>query len=266
MCHEEHHRVLTDIIHHWHARHLDVQQHATDATKRANRACHDAPHVAIPLVVRHLIFSMMVDVHIHEHCHEHQRHSDAHRVVQAIQQPFPHASEEEEENAKEHVVQTEPQRVAHRVEPIAHEWKRQHNPAQSSHFLQEMHADIGNEEREKEPARDIAIERARVPDMLPANFLHHRILLVEDEPRKEEVNGVADSAPHEVGNHQALELVLAVFPRLSAHRLVEIACLEEEERHEEIRPPHNRGPPFLRLKTARTRDVQHNHPYDANAA
>jgi len=101
--------------------------------------------------------------------------------------------------------------------------------------------------------------------MLPTDFLHHRILLVENKPGKEEINGIANGTPHKVRNHQSLELVLAVFPRLSAHRLVEIARLEEEKRHEEIRPPHDFLPPPFRLESTRTSDVQHHHPDNADA-
>ena len=137
---------------------------------------------------------------------------------------------------------------------------------QRRHFRHQVCHHVCHEEREKEPAGDVAVELARLPQVAPFHLLGKGIVGVEDEADKEEIDEIADGAPHHVGGQQPFRLVFQVFLRVARHRLVEVTCLEEKEGHEEIRPVHDGCPPVCIAKATGVGDVQQHHTDDADAA
>lgn len=137
---------------------------------------------------------------------------------------------------------------------------------QRRHFRNQVSHHIRHEEREKEPAGDIAVELARLPQVAPCHLFGKGVVGVENKADEEEIDEIADGAPHHVGSQQPFRLVFQVFLRVARHRLVEVTCLEEKERHEEIRPVHDGCPPVCIAKATGVGDVQQHHPYDADAA
>ena len=107
---------------------------------------------------------------------------------------------------------------------------------------------------------------AILPHMVPAQ---HTMVLMEavgEEEQETEIDETADDAPHDVRHQQALHPVFDVWDRLTNQPFIEIACLEEEERHEEERPSHDLCEPILVALTTRTHYVQENHAEDTKSA
>lgn len=87
-----------------------------------------------------------------------------------------------------------------------------------------------------------------------------------DFKRKEErIDGKAYESPYYIRDEQSFCFVGNKSLGVSCHRLVEVACLEEEKAHEEERPCHYFTPPVVILVTTESDDVEHDHTDDADA-
>jgi hypothetical protein len=101
--------------------------------------------------------------------------------------------------------------------------------------------------------------------VVDAHLLDKHIFRVENEPNKKEINYISDKSPHKIRHHQLLELLLDKFLGITCHRFVEIACLEEKERHKVITPVHDWHPPTLLTKTTRIGDMEKYHANDTDS-
>ena len=126
--------------------------------------------------------------------------------------------------------------------------------------------DVGHEEGDEEPAGHIAEELACGPQVGHVGLFDDGVVGVEDEEDEEEVYDVAYGAPHGVGDEEALGLVEDEVMAIARDSLVEVACLEEEEGHEEVCPRHDGCPPAFVAEAAGVGDVEHDHADDADAA
>ena len=134
------------------------------------------------------------------------------------------------------------------------------------YLLHEMHKYIGREEGEEEPERLVAPETARAPKVRPLHRFDRMMIAVYLKREVESIDGKSDGAPADIRDEQSFRLVLDVFTRIARDGLVEVACLEEKEAHEEERPRHDRLPPSVCIVSAEGDGVQRDHSDDADAA
>ena len=132
-------------------------------------------------------------------------------------------------------------------------------------FRDEVRHHVGHKEGEEEPAGNVAIELTGLPKMTELHLPGEGIFGVEDEEDEEEVENIADGAPHHVGDEQPLRLVLQILLGVARHSLVEVARFEEKEGHEKISPLHDGCPPVFAAKATLIGDVKHYHTNDADA-
>ncbi len=183
-----------------------------------------------------------------------------------LHRPSPHPSQEEEEYADEHIVKVHPQRVAVQIEPIADGWEKEHHPMHIPHLLHEMRHNIGGEKREQEPVGLVAERPTASPQQVPRQRLDGVVIAFEQEGQKCKIDNVAQQTAGDVGDEQPLRLVRHIHFRVARQRLVEVARLEEEEGHEEIRPRHHLAPRRLLRLAAELHDVERHHADDTDSA
>ena len=280
VCHEEDHGVFADIPQHRDAWDIQAEQDARESAESQGDVGDDDIVIARPEVIDHRVVATIGAIQIDEHCHDDARHAKGNVLAHLLDGKVPHTSQVEEVDTDEHIVEAKPAGVVLREEPIADERQEEDEPVNLEvalpaedgdaeewwYFRDEVRHHIGHEEGEEEPARDIAIELARFPDVAEFHLFREGIIRIEDEPDEEEIDDVADGAPHDVGSQQALRLVFQIFLGVARYSLVEVTRLEEEERHEEVGPLHDGCPPLRTAKATGIGDVEHHHADDTDAA
>ena len=113
-----------------------------------------------------------------------------------------------------------------------------------SGFLTQMNKNVGAKEREEKPCGGIAVEVALGPYVAPFELGRKLAILGGQIWIEGEVHGGAYQTCREVGNEETLGFVAHIGSGGSGgDGLVEIACLEKEEAHEEVAPLHDLRPP-----------------------
>lgn len=271
MGHEIDHAVLTDVVDDGNAWQREGQQQTRKAAEDADGVDEDAPHVAVPGVGAHGVFAMKPDITHHKGCNEDEGEDDGACPAQLLHHHLPHSSEEEKEDAHEHVIEAEPQGAVDGVEPIGDEWEEEDDPMEIAYFLDEMDGDIGREEGHEEPARAVSVAVAGHPEVRPLERWH--LAFHEDigeDGYHAEIDDGSDDAPCDVGYKQTFHPIFAISNGITAYGLVEIAGLEEEETHEEEGPAHEVVPrdasDMLPTKSTHRNSVVAHHANDAKAA
>ena len=179
-----------------------------------------------------------------------QKYQDNRNAYGCIRRPssenaVPYTPQFEKEYPHKDIVQTHPQGVIQRKEPVTDEWEnkidtravalqpcrsRAKDPA--TRLLQEVDGNIGSKKAEQKPCWIVAIERTGRPNMIQFQWLNGVLILFHQEWQEREINGTTDESSRHVGNEQTACLVPAILKTRAQHRLVEVACLEEKEGHE----------------------------------
>ena len=132
--------------------------------------------------------------------------------------------------------------------------------------LDEMHQNISRKEGKQEPKRAISESQAAY---MPTELCQSRKGFAEtfwEEAQPTESYYSAYDAPRKVRNEETTNSVLEIRQRLARNALVEVACFEEEETHEEERPSHRFPPPRSLSKLCLADNMQSHHSQDADSA
>ena len=214
-----------------------------------------------------------------EHRNQEQRHIHHGLAVPTLEDAAPHAPEFEEEDAHEHVAEPEPQGILQREEPVSDKGEGEveegtvvlhgrGRPAEEpvASLLQKMDGDVGRKEADEEPRGIVAVETPALPDVGPLERFDGIMEAVDEERKEREVDNASYESRRQVGNQEPLGLVGAILAARAQDALVEVACLEEEERHEIIGPLHHLPPPLVVGMAAKGHHVEAHHAYDTDAA
>ena len=186
---------------------------------------------------------------------------------------MPCAPKIKEKHSHEYIAQTEWQRIFECPHPVADKRASKHddclqnrNGLDNVNFLNQMHQNVGGEEREQKPNRLISPKRTCFPQMTPLHRFYRMVVAVNLERKENSIDDEAYCSPCNVWNEQSFCLILDVGFSVSRYGLIEIACLEEKEAHEEERPRHDLSPPVVTLMATKGDSVQAYHSDDADAA
>ena len=264
--HEEDHAVLPDITHQRHSRRRQREQNPRDAQQREGHDEEHIPEGSYPLVRFHFVLAVQVDVCRDEPCEQYQAEEEGFLPGHAIKNLVPDFPDIKEESAAEDVVEEEPHGVSLPIEPVAYGREAQDDPMQVAHFLDEVHEDVGREEREEEPQRTVS-EGESLAEPVELRYLSDGFgQSFGEEAQPEKGQDEPDDAPREVGHEQPTHAVLEIRERRTGDTLVEKARFEKEETHEEERPEHRFLPPRCLSQLCLTDGMKRHHPDDAQPA
>jgi hypothetical protein len=176
----------------------------------------------------------------------------------------PQHTKVEKEDSHEHIVCTHPQGVALQVKHIPNQREENHHPMQTLYLLYEINKEVGDKERKQEPGWSVAVETACLPDVFPNQRLDRLVIPVEQEGQECKVNRHSYQAGRYIGNKDSpCPIHDVILCPLASDAFVEVAGLEEEERHEVETPLHNMLPPIDFSQSAEVHDVEAYHTNDA---
>ena len=185
----------------------------------------------------------------------------------ALQHPPPTA-QLEEEDTHEDVVEGKPERVSLGVEPVTEGGEGERKEAEQAlkpESVGEAEEDVSGKERKEEPAGRVAPEVADLVDVFPVKAVEAGVEAGHEAEEGEE-DGGADGSPGEVGDEEPFHAVGEVKAEVADDSFVEVACLEEEEGHEEEAPGHEFTKPEFPTQAAGADYVEEYHAEDAESA
>ena len=122
---EKHHLMLADEVYPGHARHVGRNQQSRQTAQNDGHIKYRGQCIPPKVITAHRVGTVVEDNVAHDETkYQCQRHPDGQVAVPACQQAAPQASQFEKVKPHEHVVQTHPQGILQREEPVTDEWER----------------------------------------------------------------------------------------------------------------------------------------------
>ena len=178
----------------------------------------------------------------------------------------PNLSHIEEESPAKDVTQVEPQGIIVLEKPVTDCGKEENDPMKVANSFDEMHQNISREEGKQEPKRAVSeSQTAHMPSKL-IQYCKGFAGSFRVEAKPTESHNSPNDTPRQVRNEEATHSVLEIRKRLARNTLVEVACFEEEETHEEEGPSHRFLPPRSLSKLCLADNMQSHHSQDADSA
>ena len=204
------HAVLAYIIYQRYAWRGQREQNTREACQREHDDEHGLPEGPCPCVGMHLVLAMQEVIGQDKPYAEQDADDKGMGLRETVQPLVPHFPQVEEEHAAEDIAQVEPKRVAVQEEPVADKGEEEDHPMQMAYLLDEMHQDIGGEERQQEPERPVAEGQTAHP---PAELAHHCQRIVQasrQDAEPAESQDSPDDAPGDVWHQQTADAVVQV--------------------------------------------------------
>lgn len=118
---------------------------------------------------------------------------------------------------------------------------------------------VSCEERHQEPTWWITVLMTHLVNMRPRKAFDSLGKCIWEKQQKTEINHASYHTPCDIRCKLSLGFVLYVLKGIARNGLVEIACLEEKETHEEETPCHQLPKPELTAIATHTDYVQQHH-------